>query len=72
MKLVRHGAPGKEKPGILDADGQVRDLSGICDDFGPAFFAKDGLRAVLLFWREHFWSDRFSMPQPVNRRGEFQ
>jgi len=46
MKLLRHGAPGKEKPGILDADGQIRDLSGICDDFGPAFFAKDGLRAL--------------------------
>lgn len=46
MKLVRHGAPGKERPGILDADGQIRDLSGICDDFGPAFFAKDGLRAL--------------------------
>ena len=46
MKLVRHGTPGKEKPGILGADGQIRDLSGICDDFGPAFFAKDGLRAL--------------------------
>jgi 2-keto-4-pentenoate hydratase/2-oxohepta-3-ene-1,7-dioic acid hydratase in catechol pathway len=46
MKLVRHGTPGKERPGILDTDGQVRDLSGICDDFGPAFFAKDGLRAL--------------------------
>jgi len=46
MKLVRHGTPGKERPGILDADGQIRDLSGICNDFGPAFFAKDGLRAL--------------------------
>ena len=46
MKLVRHGAPGTERPGILGADGQIRDLSGICDDFGPAFFAKDGLRAL--------------------------
>ncbi len=46
MKLVRHGAPGKERPGMLDADGQIRDLSGICNDFGPAFFAKDGLRAL--------------------------
>ena len=46
MKLVRHGAPGKEGPGILDADGQIRDLSGVCDDFGAAFFASDGLRAL--------------------------
>src|SRR5215470_7757668 len=27
MKLVRFGAPGAEKPGIIDADGVVRDLS---------------------------------------------
>ena len=25
MKLVRHGAPGKERPWMLDADGQIRD-----------------------------------------------
>ena len=27
MKLLRYGAPGQEKPGLLDADGRVRDLS---------------------------------------------
>ncbi len=43
MKLVRHGLAGQERPGILDAQGQVRDLSGVCDDFGPKFFANDGL-----------------------------
>ena len=29
MKLLRHGAKGAEKPGLLDAQGQVRDLSGV-------------------------------------------
>ena len=29
MKLVRYGKPGKEKPGLIDADGRVRDLSGV-------------------------------------------
>jgi 2-keto-4-pentenoate hydratase/2-oxohepta-3-ene-1,7-dioic acid hydratase in catechol pathway len=29
MKLVRHGAVGREKPGLIDADGLVRDLSAI-------------------------------------------
>ncbi|MEM6277077.1 MAG: fumarylacetoacetate hydrolase family protein [Pseudomonadota bacterium] len=29
MKLLRYGAPGAEKPGLLDADGTVRDLSGV-------------------------------------------
>ncbi|MBN8920878.1 MAG: ureidoglycolate lyase, partial [Rhizobiales bacterium] len=32
MKLVRYGQPGKEKPGIIDDDGRVRDLSGIVSD----------------------------------------
>jgi 2-keto-4-pentenoate hydratase/2-oxohepta-3-ene-1,7-dioic acid hydratase in catechol pathway len=32
MKLVRYGAPGREKPGMLDADGRIRDLSRIVPD----------------------------------------
>jgi len=32
MKLVRYGAPGREKPGMLDAEGRVRDLSKIVPD----------------------------------------
>ncbi|HEY8356036.1 MAG TPA: fumarylacetoacetate hydrolase family protein, partial [Ramlibacter sp.] len=36
MKLVRYGNPGKEKPGLVDADGRVRDLSGVVPDIGPA------------------------------------
>ncbi|SDA33981.1 fumarylacetoacetate hydrolase family protein [Sphingomonas sp. NFR15] len=32
MKLCRFGPMGQEKPGIVDADGQLRDLSGVIDD----------------------------------------
>jgi 2-keto-4-pentenoate hydratase/2-oxohepta-3-ene-1,7-dioic acid hydratase in catechol pathway len=32
MKLLRFGAPGQEKPGILDANGRIRDLSGAVPD----------------------------------------
>jgi 2-keto-4-pentenoate hydratase/2-oxohepta-3-ene-1,7-dioic acid hydratase in catechol pathway len=32
MKLVRFGAPGREKPGMLDAQGRIRDLSKIVPD----------------------------------------
>ena len=35
MKLVRYGQPGQEKPGILDADGAIRDLSAMLDDITP-------------------------------------
>ena len=36
MKLLRYGAPGKEKPGLLDDTGQLRDLSAVIRDIGPA------------------------------------
>jgi 2,4-didehydro-3-deoxy-L-rhamnonate hydrolase len=36
MKLVRYGKPGKEKPGLIDADGKLRDLSGKVADISGA------------------------------------
>jgi 2-keto-4-pentenoate hydratase/2-oxohepta-3-ene-1,7-dioic acid hydratase in catechol pathway len=36
MKLVRYGNPGKEKPGLIDAAGKLRDLSSLVPDIGPA------------------------------------
>ena len=35
MKLVRYGKPGKEKPGLIDAEGALRDLSAVVADIGP-------------------------------------
>lgn len=34
MKLVRYGNPGKEKPGLIDPAGKLRDLSGVVPDIG--------------------------------------
>ncbi len=34
MKLLRYGEPGAEKPGLLDADGHIRGLSGVTPDIG--------------------------------------
>ncbi|NRB35394.1 MAG: fumarylacetoacetate hydrolase family protein [Rhodobacteraceae bacterium] len=37
MKLLRYGPQGAEKPGLLDDEGQIRDLSGVISDLsGPA------------------------------------
>ncbi|RZI77285.1 MAG: FAA hydrolase family protein [Variovorax sp.] len=36
MKLVRYGNPGKEKPGLIDSDGKLRDLSAVVKDFDGA------------------------------------
>jgi 2,4-didehydro-3-deoxy-L-rhamnonate hydrolase len=35
MKLVRYGKPGKEKPGMIDAEGKLRDLSAVVADIDP-------------------------------------
>jgi 2,4-diketo-3-deoxy-L-fuconate hydrolase len=39
MKLLRYGRPGREKPGLLDKDGTIRDLSGVIEDITPATLA---------------------------------
>ncbi|MES2021877.1 MAG: fumarylacetoacetate hydrolase family protein [Pseudomonadota bacterium] len=36
MKLCRYGPVGAEKPGLIDADGRIRDLSGVISDLTPA------------------------------------
>jgi 2-keto-4-pentenoate hydratase/2-oxohepta-3-ene-1,7-dioic acid hydratase in catechol pathway len=36
MKLVRYGNPGKEKPGLIDAEGKLRDLSAVVKDIDAA------------------------------------
>jgi 2-keto-4-pentenoate hydratase/2-oxohepta-3-ene-1,7-dioic acid hydratase in catechol pathway len=43
VKLLRYGPPGAEKPGLLDAQGRIRDLSGIIDDIAGATLLPDGL-----------------------------
>ncbi len=43
MKLLRYGPPGAEKPGALDADGTIRDLSGVVADIGGETLSDAGL-----------------------------
>ncbi len=43
MKLCRYGNPGAEKPGVIDADGRIRDLSGHVADINGAAIGADGL-----------------------------
>ena len=43
MKLLRYGPAGQEKPGLLDADGRVRDLSGVVPDVAGQALLPDSL-----------------------------
>lgn len=43
MKLVRFGEPGTERPGILDAGGEIRDLSAYVKDISGAALLPEGL-----------------------------
>jgi 2-keto-4-pentenoate hydratase/2-oxohepta-3-ene-1,7-dioic acid hydratase in catechol pathway len=46
MKLVRYGPAGREKPGIVDSEGKIRDLSRIVDDIDGAMLADGGLATI--------------------------
>jgi 2-keto-4-pentenoate hydratase/2-oxohepta-3-ene-1,7-dioic acid hydratase in catechol pathway len=43
MKLVRYGSDGKEKPGLIDKEGLLRDLSGVIPDIDPQYLSKSAL-----------------------------
>jgi 2-keto-4-pentenoate hydratase/2-oxohepta-3-ene-1,7-dioic acid hydratase in catechol pathway len=43
MKLCRFGPAGGERPGLIDADGRIRDLSAHVADIGPDAIGPDGL-----------------------------
>ena len=46
MKLLRHGPKGHERPGILDAQGRIRDLGGLFTDLTSAHLSPQGLAAL--------------------------
>ncbi len=46
MKLVRYGRPGKEKPGMIDEAGVLRDLSAVIADIGPAQLSPTALEKI--------------------------
>src|SRR5262245_24550163 len=46
MKLLRYGAVGQEKPGILDTTGAIRDLSGVVADIAGAALGRESLGRI--------------------------
>jgi 2-keto-4-pentenoate hydratase/2-oxohepta-3-ene-1,7-dioic acid hydratase in catechol pathway len=47
MKLLRYGSPGTEKPGLLDAEGSIRDLSGHLTDINATTLAPASLAKLI-------------------------
>ncbi len=46
MRLVRYGRPGKEKPGLFDEEGCLRDLSGVIADIDASVLSDRALRKL--------------------------
>jgi 2-keto-4-pentenoate hydratase/2-oxohepta-3-ene-1,7-dioic acid hydratase in catechol pathway len=46
MKLCRYGKNGYEKPGIIDTEGRVRDLSKVVENIGPKELSPRGLKML--------------------------
>src|SRR6516165_6485623 len=46
MKLVRYGPPRQEKPGVLDSNGRMRDLSGIVVDIAAETLSPESLASL--------------------------
>ena len=46
MKLCRYGAPDEEKPGIVDGQGTLHDLSAVLDDIEADRLDPDKLKAL--------------------------
>ncbi len=53
MKLLRHGTPSQEKPGIQLPDGTRLDVSAFGQDFDEKFFGENGLEKLAEWLKEH-------------------
>ncbi|TMH70091.1 MAG: fumarylacetoacetate hydrolase family protein [Betaproteobacteria bacterium] len=66
MKLCRYGKPGYEKPGMIDGEGKLRDLSKIVDHIGPNEISPRGLKMLTRLKAESLplvnGSPRFGVP----------
>lgn len=61
MKLVRYGAAGSERPGLIDTEGQLRDLSGVVSDIDAEAISREGLRRL----QSVDWASLPAVSEPV-------
>jgi len=60
MKLVRYGKIGKEKPGLIDAQGKLRDLSAHIDDLAGENLSRKTLAKLAKLKEKIFLSSKAS------------
>lgn len=53
MKLIRFGAPGQEKPGLILSDNSKIDVSGFGEEYDPAFISSDGFDRLKTWLNEN-------------------
>ena len=72
MKLVRYGPAGREKPGMIDCAGRLRDLSGVVDDITPDTLGRRALARLgrVKPARLPLLGGRRRLGPPVNRIGK--
>ena len=56
MKLLRYGDSGRERPGMLDAGGRIRDLSSVVPDIAGATLLPESLARLLVSYISQFMS----------------
>jgi len=72
MKLLRYGPKGQEKPGLLDGEGKIRDLSGVVADIDGALLASGlGALKALDIASLPVVADGVRLAEPVARVGKF-
>lgn len=73
MKLLRFGPDGEERPGLLDDNGQIRDLSGIVPDINADVLSPEGLTrlAQLDATSLPLVSEPVRLGAPIPRPGKF-
>ena len=63
MRLIRFGAVGNERPGIVDGNGARRDTAAFGEDWNESFFGNSGVRRLAA------WLDNPRDPLPVVAEG---
>lgn len=75
MRLIRFGQPGNEKPGILDENGNIIDVSEVVPDFDEQFFGGSGVEKLRSWFKENAENaarveGEFRFGSPIKRPGK--